>query len=189
MSLDYIITSKLSIVGSTSSRLTLNSNGNSISLVTPSLLSNTYNIVLPSNNGLQDQVLGLNSNLETDWINENNSSVRAFSVSDRFIFTFSSGVFVTVQNMIITAPPAGRYYCIFNTHSTVSVEFAIFVGSVFQSDSLRIVSNILTIDRHFVNVNGVVVVDGTQDIEIRARSTGFGGVDVFERSLFIYSVL
>jgi len=94
MSSDYIITSKLSIVGSTSSRLSLNSNGNSISLVTPSLLSNTYNIVLPPDIGLQNQVLGLNSSLETDWID---TSIRVFSVSDTITFTSTGSNFVIIQ--------------------------------------------------------------------------------------------
>ena len=87
MSLNYIVSSPLVIDGTTLSELSLNIGGDSINIVTSSSLSSTYNFVLPPNIGSQNQILTLNSSLETEWkTNSASGSIQFFSLNDTTTF-------------------------------------------------------------------------------------------------------
>ena len=190
MSLDYIITSPLLISGISTSELKLNSGGNSINVITPSGLSNTYNFVLPASNGVQDQVLGLNSSLETEWINNPNSSNIFFDfVEDTTVFTSTSTSYLLIPSMTLT-PPAGDYFCIFNATATGNVEYALFVGGVIINETIR--DNPASSSKESFDTLFVVTVNGSESIEVRAKisSSGIGSsFDINERILFINEVL
>lgn len=184
MSLDYTITSPAVVSGSTSSEVSLTSNGNSISLITPSVLSSTYNFVFPPNIGTQNQVLKLNSSLETGWDNTGGGVFFDF-VEDTITFTTSSTSYQLIPNMILT-PPSGTYYCIFNSGSSGRLEFAIFVDGAELINSSRVIDT--GIPGEILETFGLITVNGSQSIEIRGRSLNGFSYSSRERILYIQSV-
>jgi len=185
MSLDYTITSPAVISGSTSSEVSLTSNGNSISLITPSGLT-TYNFVLPPNLGTQNQVLRLNSSLETEWGNTNTTGGVFFDfVEDTVPFTSTSTIYQLIPSMILT-PPSGTYYCIFNADIAEDMEYAIFVDGVILNETIRV--NRLD-SGESVDSLGLATVNGSQSIEVRSRSLFGSSYDVNERILYINLVV
>ena len=183
MSLNYNVTSPAVINGTGTSQCSLDMGGDSINIQTPSGLSNIYNFVLPPDIGIQDQVLTLNSSLETDWVNFV-EAVQSYSVLDNTSFSSTSTSFVLVPSMILT-PPAGTYYVIFNSYGSALIEYAIFVGGSILNETVR---QIDTNNEEDLTSIAVVTVNGSDDIDVRARSTNGSTMDIFERKLLIYSV-
>jgi len=179
MSLDYIITSPVVIDGTTLSNLSLEFGGDSINLSTPSSLLNTYDIVLPPNLGLQNQVLTLNSSLETIWADIITGTVDSFSVSSDIPFFASSAVVTIIPNTTIT-PPTGTYYCNFSSSGS-NTTLAIFVdGNIINSSTRR-----ATGSDESISIVTVVTVNGSQSIDIRATSSS---VTIFERTFIIIKI-
>lgn len=176
----YIITSPATVSGPSSSEVLFNSGGNIITFKPPDTLSNTYNFVLPPNIGTQDQILTLNSSLETEWTTSN--SIFSEIVEDTTTYTNTNAFDLLIPGMTIT-PPAGTYYCIFTADIDNDIEFQIYEGINNITESSR--SNILDSDES-VGTIAIATVNGTEAIEVRAF-TG-SSYTVYERSLFINRV-
>jgi len=185
MSLNYIITSPLVIDGPSSSELFFQLGGNSINLRAPTGLSSTYEFVLPPTIGTQDQVLTLNSSLETEWRDNVTGRIQTFSVSSASIFSTTGSSYQIVTDMELT-PPAGTYYCIFSSSGGDTIEYIFFVDNTSILSSVRRVD---TINRDNLFTIAVLTVNGSEDITVRARNFSFSGaIEIRERSLTIYEV-
>ena len=184
MSLDYTITSPLLISGTSISELKLNSGGNFINIITPSGLSNTYNFVLPPDIGVQRQILKLNPSLETEWVNRN---IIYDIVSDTSTYSNTNSSYLLVPSMTLT-PPANTYYVIFNTIIDDELEMAIFVdGTIINNSFRRTFSND---DKESITIIATTTVNGSQSIEVRARTTfTFSSYTIYRRTLFVNKIL
>ena len=177
MSLYYIVTSPLLISGSGSSELKLNSGGSFINIITPLGLSNTYNLVLPPDIGVQRQVLGLKPSLETDWINR--TSVINNTVSDDIDFFSTNTSYILIPSMTLI-PPAGTYYCIFSTYLLNNGDISCFitVGGSTVIESLRVTDG----ENSPLSTIVIITVNGSQTVEVQASGTNF---QVGERVLIL----
>jgi len=100
---------------------------NFVDVTTPVGLSSTYSFVLPQNNGVQNQILSLNSSLETEWVDNTPNNIT------NSIVTYTNtnvNNYITINSMSLT-PSSGIYYCVFNSSLDVSrrniLDYAFFV--------------------------------------------------------------
>ena len=191
MSLEYNIDSPLEVKNSTLSEVSFDSTGGSVNLLTPSGLSSTYNFVLPPYIGSQNQLLTLNSSLETEWVS-NVGNLQSFSASDTITFSGLSGSYILVPSMTLT-PPAGKYYAIFNSYGFASsfgsardLEYAFSVGGVVIPESFRIVESVAAARKNLITTQ-IITLNGSETIEVVIRS--IGNFSIFERILLLYKVV
>ena len=178
MSINYIITSPAVINGTGTSQCSLDIGGDSINIQTPSGLSNTYNFVLPPDIGIQDQVLTLNSSLETEYTN--GGIILSESVSDTNVYSNTNTTYLLIPSMTLT-PPAGTYYCNFSTYTDGAVDCAIFVDGTIVSESIRTGTGPV----ETLSTLAVVTVNGSQNIEVRSEMIGGSSYNISERVLVV----
>jgi len=197
MSLNYTITSPLEIKGTGSSpgQLIISDSTDSITVTIPPSLGSSYSFVLPSDSGLNTQILSRNSTGGTDWIDNVSGGIDHLFVTSLIQYTNTNTAYLLIPSMTLL-PPEGTYYCVFNTSidTTINdrVDVAMFVDGVIQSNSRRE----YTINRNGNNVTCLTSVDrislnGAQTLDVRSRVTpdGITGTyTIFERILFIMRV-
>jgi len=184
MSLDYIITSPLVIDGPSSSELFFQLGGDSINLRAPTGLSSTYEFVLPPTIGTQDQILTLNSSLETEWTNKN--SVFFDITEDTTTFTSTNTTFLVIPSMTLT-PPAGTYYCVFCANISNAINYELYEGNNNIIGTER--TTFTNSSEECVGTVGIATVDGTQAINVRSRLDSGFSYTIFQRALFINRII
>lgn len=195
MSLPYDISSPLKISSSGQSEIQVSNASNSVNIKPPSVLSTTYDFILPQNNGVQNQILSLNPSLETQWIDNIPGSIISFIENEQATYSNTNTAnFVTINGMTVTTPPAGTYYCEFNSTGIISngesLNYALFVGGTIINDSSRFAQLTSIFNPALVTLytSNRITVNGSQDISVRAILSNNGNYNIFERTLFILKI-